>query len=183
MATREEYEQLKAYARIDGAIVGGLWIISFGFFIGEFYNASLGIFSMITGLSSVFVVTMRLRRFRDNVLNGTISFRRAFGYSMLTFAYAALLMAAAQYVYFQFIDNGFIVSRYMEMTSTPEFKALAQAYGFKETELRTAINTLSELRPIDLSFQFLTTNIIIGVILSLPLAALVKSYKSNNHIK
>ena len=32
MATREEYEQLKDYARIDGAIVGGLWILSFAMF-------------------------------------------------------------------------------------------------------------------------------------------------------
>ena len=36
MTTREEYEQLRAFARIDGAIVGGLWTVSFAFFIGEF---------------------------------------------------------------------------------------------------------------------------------------------------
>lgn len=180
MATREEYEQLKAFARIDGAIVGGLWIISFACFIGEFHNAALGFLAMVAGLSSVMVAAIRMRKFRDNVLGGAISFRRAFGYSMFVFAYAALLMAAAQYIYFQFIDGGFVISKYIEMTTTPEFKTLVSVYGINEEEMKTAINALSELRPIDISFQFLTTNIILGVMLSLPLAAFVKSTRKNN---
>ena len=60
---------------------------------------------------------MRLKRFRDNVLEGVISFSRALLYSMLVYFYAALLMAAAQFVYFQFIDNGFMLSQYAEVTS------------------------------------------------------------------
>ncbi len=181
MATREDYEQLKAFARIDGALVGGLWILSFACFVGEFYDPSFGILAFLLGAGSIIFATIRLRLFRDKVLDGCISFRRAFGYGMFTFAYAALLMCAAQYVYFQFIDHGFIISRYTEMVSTPEFKALMTAYGIKQTEMNVALDTLANLRPIEIAMQFLTTNIIMGVIFSLPIAALVRSnYKRRN---
>ena len=96
MTIREEYEQLKSYARFDGAVVGGLWILSFAFFIGEFYNPLFSFASLIVGVSSLVVAALRLKRFRDNVLEGVISFSRALLYSMLVYFYAALLMAAAQ---------------------------------------------------------------------------------------
>lgn len=175
MATREEYEQLKAFARIDGAIVGCLWILSFAFFIGEFYNPLLGFVSLAVGVFSLVFAAMRLRRFRDNVLEGVISFRRAMLYSMLTYFYAALLMAAAQFVYFQFIDHGFMLSQYAEITNTDEFKTLLNAYGVKPEEMQLAIDNISALRPIDIAMQFLTTNIILGLVMSLPIATMLKS--------
>lgn len=175
MATREEYEQLKAYSRIDGALVGGLWILSFACLIGEFHAPALGLAAMVAGMSSIVFATMRLRRFRDHVLDGRISFRRAFGYSLLTYGYAALLMAAAQYVYFQFIDDGFLISRYNEMAVNPDFKTAMGIYGMKPEELKQAIDAIASLRPIDIALQFLTVNIMLGVIISLPVAAMTKS--------
>ncbi len=175
MTIREEYEQLKSYARFDGAVVGGLWILSFAFFIGEFYNPLFSFASLIVGVSSLVVAALRLKRFRDNVLEGVISFSRALLYSMLVYFYAALLMAAAQFVYFQFIDNGFMLSQYAEVTSTPEFKTLLDAYGVKQSEVKMAMDNLAALRPIDIALQFFTTNIIIGFIVSLPISAMLKS--------
>ncbi|MDO4159786.1 MAG: DUF4199 domain-containing protein [Prevotellaceae bacterium] len=175
MATREEYEQLKAFARIDGAIVGGLWILSFACFIGEFYNPFLGILAFVIGAGSLVFAALRLKKFRDNILEGVISFRRAFGYSIFTYFYAALLMALAQYVYFQFIDNGFLISRYMEMASMPEFKSMMQIYGLRPDDVQVAMDNIKALRPIDIALQFLTTNIILGIVVSLPMAAMIKS--------
>lgn len=177
MATREEYEQLKAFARIDGALVGGLWILSFACFVGEFHNPMFGMLSLLAGIGSIIFAAIRLRLFRNNVLDGRISFRRAFGYSLLTFAYASLLMAAAQYIYFQFIDHGFLISRYTEMVSTEEFKSMMGIYGIRQEDMNAAMETLSSLRPIDIALQFLTTDIILGVIVSLPIAAIIKSNK------
>ena len=175
MAIREEYEQLKAFARIDGAIIGGLWILSFAFFIGEFYNPLFGFMSLIVGVYSLVLAAMRLKRFRDNVLDGVITFSRALMYSMLVYFYAALLMAAAQFIYFQFIDQGFMLSQYEEITNTDEFKTLLNAYGVKQEEMRLAIDNIASLRPIDIALQFLTTNIILGFMGSLPIATMLKS--------
>lgn len=175
MATREEYEQLKAFARIDGAIVGGLWIFSFACFIGEFYNPLLGFLSLFIGVFSIVLAAMRLRRYRDNALDGVISFRRALLYSMLTYFYASLLMAAAQFVYFQFIDQGFLMSQYATMTQKPEFKTMLGAYGMKPNDMKLAMDNLAALRPIDIALQFLTMNIVLGFMVSLPMAAMIKS--------
>ncbi len=175
MATREEYEQLKAFARIDGAIVGGLWILSFAFFIGEFYNPMFGFISLLVGTFSLVFAALRLRKFRDNVLEGVISFRRALLYSMLTYFYAALLMAAAQFIYFQFIDNGFLLSQYEAITQTQEFKSMLGLYGVRPEEMKLAMDNIAALRPIDIALQFLSTNVILGFVISLPIAVMLKS--------
>ena len=87
----------------------------------------------------------------------------------------ALLMAAAQFVYFQFIDQGFMLSKYAEITNTPEFKTMLSAYGMKPDDMKLAMDNLASLRPIDIALQFLTTNIILGFMISLPIAAMMKS--------
>lgn len=175
MTTREEYEHIKAYARIDGAIMGGLWILSFICFIAQFYMPLLSMASMIIGVVSIIVTAMRLKNFRDNILDGVISYWKAYGYSMLTYFYAALLMAAAQYIYFQFIDHGFLISQYTAMTSSPEFKSMMTLYGIKAEEMKLTMDTIASLRPIDVALQFFSTNIILGLVISWPIAALIRS--------
>lgn len=174
MVTREDYEQLKAYARIDGALLGAMWILSFACFIGQFYNPLLGFASLAVGVGSLVLAVLRLRRFRDFVRGGSISFRRGYAYGVSVFFYAALLMAAAQLVYFQFMDHGFLSAQYEAMAVTPEFKAMLQFYGFRDDEMRMLIENLNALRPVDIALQFFTTNIILGAVISLPMAAMMK---------
>lgn len=184
MITRKEYEQLKAFARIDGAMVGGLWILSFACFIGQFYSPVLGFASLAIGVGSLVFASLRLRRFRDYVLEGVISFRRAYVYSLLVYFYAALLMAAAQFVYFQFMDHGFMLRMYTETMSTPEFKTMLQLYGIKGSEMNMLIENLQALRPIDIALQFLTSDIILGAVISLPSAAMImrRGIRNNKNI-
>lgn len=173
MVGREDYEQLKAFARVDGAMLGGLWILSFACFIGEFYDPVAGIAAVAVGVGSLVFAGLRLRRFRDVVLGGFISFRRGFCFSMFVFFYASLLMAAGQFVYFQFLDHGFMLSRYTEIMSAPEFKAMLQLYGIADAEMKMLIDNLNALRPIDIALQFLATNIILGIMISLPMAIMM----------
>lgn len=175
MTTREEYEQIKAFARIDGAIMGVMWIISFACFIAQFYMPLLNMAALIFGIASIIVSAIRLRNFRDNILDGMISYWRAYGYSLLTYFYAALLLAAAQYIYFQFIDHGFLLNQYTAMTSSPEFKSIMTLYGIKADEMKLTMDTIATLRPIDIALQFLTTNLFLGIVISWPMAALIKS--------
>ncbi len=175
MTTREEYEQIKAFARIDGAIMGVMWIISFVCFIAQFYMPLLNMAALIFGVASIIISAIRLRNFRDNILDGVISYWRAYGYSLLTYFYAALLLAAAQYIYFQFIDHGFLLNQYTAMTSSPEFKSIMTLYGIKADEMKLTMDTIATLRPIDIALQFLTTNLFLGIVISWPMAALIKS--------
>lgn len=169
-----EFIQLKAFARQDGTILGVIWIVSFACFIGEFSNPLLGMVALILAVISPFFVAMRLRKFRDHIRDGNISFRRALAYGILMFFYASLLFAIAQYVYFRYFDHGFLVGQYNSMFSTPEAKNMMKAMQAGE-QIKNGINLLASLRPIEIVFEFLSMNISIGILLSVPIAALMRS--------
>ena len=111
MTRYEEFEQLHAFARVDGVLIAGLWILSFACFIGNFVNPLFAMGALGFGAFSLVFATLRVKRFRDEVRDGFISFRRALGYSMLQYLHAALLFAAAQFIYFQFIPSIDIIFR------------------------------------------------------------------------
>ncbi len=181
MATREEYEQLTAYARIDGAIVGCMWIASFACFVINFRYPIVGMIGLIIGVVSIVWACLRLRRFRDNILDGVISFRRAFCYSILIYLHAALIMAFGQYAYLQFMDHGYLISQYTQIMSNPDFISMLNLYGMTQDNVKLAMDTLANLRPIDFSLQFFTMNIILGIIVSLPIAFMIKQNIKRNY--
>ena len=113
--TPQEYTQLKAFARIDGALLSAIWIASFAAYITGLGNSLLMMIGMAMAVGSLIFAAGRTRRFRDKALNGTISFGRAYVYVILMFFYAAILFAVAQFVYFQFIDNGYLIGKIIEM--------------------------------------------------------------------
>lgn len=126
------------------------------------------------GAYSLVHAAMKLRKFRDNVLGGKISFRRAYGYSILTYLYAALLFAVAQYLYFQFLDNGFLVSQYSLQASSPQMQEMMKLYGLTEQDIRFMLENIAALRPIDIALQFFSTNLMLGVFVSLPVALVMR---------
>lgn len=171
--TSEEYIQLKAFARIDGALLSVMWIASFACYVAGMSEPMLMMFGMLIAVCSPVFATVRVRKFRDDARGGTISFGRAYGYTVLTFFYAALLFAVAQFVYFQFIDGGYIMSRITEMMNEDANRQIIEAYGMGET-LNESLKLMGETRPIDYALNYLTLNIMLGMVLGLPIAAVTK---------
>jgi len=171
--TPQEYTQLKAFARIDGALLSAIWIASFAAYITGLGNSLLMMIGMAMAVSSLIFAAGRTRRFRDKALNGTISFGRAYVYVILMFFYAAILFAVAQFVYFQFIDNGYLIGKIIEMMNMEPNKQMIEAYGMTEA-VNESIELMAKTRPIDYALNYLTTNIIIGMISGLPIAALTQ---------
>ena len=68
-----------------------------------------------------------------------------------------------------------MLAQYTAMTSSPEFKSLMTLYGIKADEMKMTMDTIATLRPIDIALQFLTTNLFLGIVISWPIAALLKS--------
>lgn len=171
--TPEEYKQLKAYARIDGALLGIMWIISFACYVMGMSNPMLMMGGMLIAVCSPFFAATRVRKFRDEARDGILSFKRALAYSILIFFYAALLFAVAQYAYFQFIDDGQIMSKLISMMNEPQNKQIIEAYGLKQS-MDESLKVMAATRPIDYALNYLSINIIIGLLLSLPIAAVMK---------
>ena len=171
--TPEEYKQLKAFARQDGALLSLLWIGAMACYIQGLSSPTQGMIAMLLIVVSPFYAANRLRHFRDEAREGIISFMRAYGYTVLTYFYAGLLLAVAIFAYFQFMDNGYLLGKLMELLNTEEGRLVANAYGMGD-EMKQGLEELAKMRPIDYALNMLTINISTGFILGLPTAALMQ---------
>ena len=168
--TLEQYKELKAKAAVDGLYMGGMWMLSFACFIGQFRYAGLGFMSMLIAFSSAVYVLLKLKRYVRGFIKG-ISFFRAFGYSISVYFYAALLLAFAQGIYFQYIDGGYVMSMYREQLTNPQFVQLMQSVqGFKMEDLNNMLEVAESLRPIDIALNFLSFNVVTSFAIALPTA-------------
>ena len=158
------------------------WAASFACFVGSFTYPALATSVLLIGAVSLVFAAMRVRRYRDDVREGVLSFRRGFLYSMLIYLHAALLFAMVQYVYFRFLDNGFIAN-YRDLVSTDDFKQMAQGFGLSEVDWKVVMENLASLRPIDLALQFFTTNVFMGFFISVPVALIMMRSPKNNRNK
>ncbi len=172
-------KQMKAFARVDGAYLGLIWIAAFTFFVLQYSNPLLGTVSMLLSIMSLFFVYKRIVKFRKDICDNEIPFSRAYIYSLLMFFYASLIMGLAQYIYFKFIDGGFIINTYSELIATPEYQQMSKAYGMSAQDMKEAIDVMSKVRPVDIVLNFMSMNIFGSVFLSFPLAFMARKNKNN----
>ena len=169
--TAPEYVQLKAFARQDGVLLALLWVSSFLLYIMGLSNQMLGLGAIILMLYTPFFVSGRLAKFRDYGREGLISFRRGYAYTVLVFFYGGVLFAVAQYLYFAFMDQGFLLSQFSRMMNTDEARQMLQQYGMTEM-MDESLQQMAATRPIDYALNMLTINISLGFILGIPISLL-----------
>lgn len=169
--THSDFKQLTAFARQDGLFMGLLWIASFACFVGGFQNQILMLACMVFMLSTPFLAAKRLKVFRDYAREGSISFNRAFAYSILIFFYGSLILAAAIFVYFSFLDNGYLYAEIVKTYSRPEMEPTLKQIGMTVKDI---ITLYSAYRPIDFAMQSITSNVTFGIFFSIPIAALLR---------
>ena len=174
--TPAEYIQLKAFARIDGALLSLLWIASFACYVVGIASPMYGMIALGLMVVTPFFVGRRLGKFRDEGRNGIISLSRGWAYSVFVFFYAAILLALAQYVYFAYIDQGYLLSSFRQFMSSPESKQVLEQYGMQQA-IEESLEQFGRMRPIDYVLNILTVNIMIGAVLALPIAAFIKKLK------
>ena len=178
MSLHESYIHTRAYARIDGGKLGLFWICSFALFVFNFRYPICGVLWMITMIATPFLVGIMTRRYAVNQLNGKISYRRAYVYSFLTTFYAGLILAIVQWVYFQYMDHGFVIDHYASMISSDDVNNALKSMGYKMEDINNMIDMLKSLRPIDIALQILWSNMFAGLILSLTTALYASSRKT-----
>ena len=164
MPTPQEILQVKGFARQDALLLAALWLASFAFIV----MAPQSLFGSLLALATPFVLAWLLRRFRDRVRDGVISFRRGYFYCVHCFVDASLIFALAQYVYFRFIDGGRFVQMISE--SVKILEPVYQQNGIQMESLRQATEQMSQLPPSQWVFTLLMQNVFIGFILSIPIA-------------
>ena len=170
MISTNEYIQLKAFARQDGFFLGVIWTIMFASFVASMHNPAFQVGYIAIALATPFILFFYLKHYRDRVLTGSISFRRAFAFTAFTMAYASLILASATLVYFYFLDNGTFLSTLRESLAMPEVRQLFTDAGADMAEIDKQVAEFSHARPIDIAISTFSNCILLSLPLSLLLA-------------
>ena len=174
--TQNQPISLQQTAMYFGTLMGLFWIIKFTFLPLGFTIPLLQLLFVLLTFFVPILGYLYARKFRNRYCGGSITFSRAFAFTVLMYLFAALLAAVAHYIYFRYIDNGFLIDSYigqleaMKPTATEELKESIDQFieGF---------SLISSLSPIQLTCQLISQNFMYGVLLALPTALLVMRRK------
>ncbi len=155
-----------------------LWIGSFACYIKGLSSPTLAFAALLLMTLSPFFAASRLRHFRDYAREGFITFKRGYAYTVMSFFYAGLLMAMAIYVYFEFMDHGYLLGMYSSVMDSEEGKRVLEMSGMKE-QMAQGLQDLYNMRPIDYAVNMLTAIIMTGLVLALPIAAMLQKRVKN----
>lgn len=164
---------MRAFARLDGLRIGLLWTASFACYVLGLRHPGMGLLAFVLALFTPVYAALRLRRFRDQVLDGAITFGRAWGYSLLLFFYSCIIFAIAQFVYFQWMDKGYFVHELTQLMTVSENAAALRQMGMTQL-IDESVRQLQQMRPIDLVLNIMSSNMLICFVVSLPVAAIMK---------
>ncbi len=173
----EEKISLQKYAMRYGTYMGLFWIVKFFLFPAGLTNPLLMFLFLLATVAVPFVAYFMVRSFRDRYMGGTILFAQAWIFGTFLYMFAALLAALAHYIYFAFLDQGYLVNTYASLIE--EFEGL-NIQGMDEYlgQMQQLLETVRNMSPIQLVIQLLSQNVIYGSVLSLPVAFLVRRKKN-----
>ncbi|WP_321331796.1 DUF4199 domain-containing protein [uncultured Bacteroides sp.] len=167
---------LQKYAMHFGTYMGAYWILKFILFpIGLTIPFLLFLFLGLT-LGVPFMGYYYTRMYRNKICGGEIRFVHAWLFTVFMYMFAALLTAMAHFLYFRFLDHGYIIATYTSMLNG----ALQANLPGMETyivQLKDAMATVRMLSPIQITLQLLSQNIFYGSILAIPTALIVMKRK------
>lgn len=155
-----------------GLAMGIYWVVKYIFFI---FSVSVPSLSLVYWLFAVpFIAYYMTKRYRHDI-GGRISFFHAWRFGTMLYFFAALIVSLEYFVFYQFI-------------APPDF--VANAIGQLTTVLKDSqvssemIDSLSKIRisPIHMAIQGIFNNVFYGIILSIPVAALLCRNNSTGSI-
>lgn len=167
--THEEYRQLNAYSRYDGFYLSVLWIASFVCLMKTTLFPPLALANEVLILMTPFFVFYRLRKYRNEGLGGTISFRRALAYCGKLFLNASLIFGIAQWLYMRFIDGKQLFNLIAPMVKMPEYEQVFRQMGMTADQY---LQELQSISPSSFAISCFVMNIIICAVMSIILAAI-----------
>lgn len=170
--TPPEYIQLKAFARVDGALLSLLWVASFACYIVGLSTQAASMLGLLLAMATPFFVGYRLRLFRDLAREGIISFMRSWAYVVLVFFYGSVLFSLVVYGYFAYVDQGYVLHVLEQTLTSQEMAAVIEQYGMQES-MAQLMSDLAMVRPIDIAINLLTSNVLLGMVAGVVIAGLL----------
>lgn len=167
-----EGQDVNRYAMSKGLILGALFAL----------NYLLSTFSVTSFLSfgmEILIVVAAYRMTvscRENVLDGVISYGRAWWYVVNLFLYSSMVSGVFKYVYLKWIRTDYLQSLEVQVREVFEQTAL------KGAEMNEVMSNLNEvLTPENVAIYSVFGDVMIGVFLGLIIAAIVKRDETYRH--
>ena len=172
-------ETFSQSARRLGTFLGIYWILKFILFPIGLSVPFIQLLFIVLTLAVPFIGYRMVKSYRETACQGIISYYQAFTFLLLMYFYASLLVSVAHYVYFQFIDHGFVIETYQHMIES--FANLGDSSLKASTDqLKQNVNVFSELTSLEITFQLLMNNLMWGFLFALPTAGFVMKREKNN---
>ena len=172
MSEETEIKTFYHYAMRGGTQLGLLWIAMYASCIASFSSPIYSMFFLALNFSSPFYSARIAKKFRCEECNNTLPYSRAFTFVFIMYLCASLLSAVAQFIYFEFFDNGFIMQLLLQTSKILEENS-AQ-FGNVAIEFKKSVEMLLSLGTKGIVFNILSSNIMNGIILSAIIALFVK---------
>lgn len=170
---------MQKFAMHFGTYMGVFWILKFALFPLGFKIPFLMILFFCLTVAVPFMGYFYVRSYRDKICHGAISFGHACVFTIFMYIFASLLASVGHYIYFAFIDNGFIIESYTNMVN--QIFEINPAMENEKEMITDMLDDLRLLNPINITLQILSSDVLFCSILALPTALFVmKKPKFNN---
>ncbi|MDR0891530.1 MAG: DUF4199 domain-containing protein [Mediterranea sp.] len=167
----ENRSYLQKYAMHFGTYMGVYWVLKFILFPLAFRIPFFQFLFVVLTLAVPFIGYFYVKIYRDKVCGGAISFAHAAVFCTIMYVSASLLVAVAHYVYFQFIDHGFLIdtfSTYWDQLMT-QMPALLE----HQDNVRMLIDDFRSASPIEITMRLFSSDIFWGLVLIVPTGLMV----------
>lgn len=148
-----------------GLAMGIFWVIKYLFLIFGYSIPALSLIYMVLSIAVPFIAYHMTKRYRDEI-GGQISFFHAWRFGTMLYFFAALIVSLEYFIFFQFIAPRDFVPNIIT--------TLVQTLQNSEVDAKI-IDSISQMNftPIHMTIQGIFNNIFYGIILSIPVAAIL----------
>lgn len=153
-----------------GFSLGIFWIVKYIFYMFSMRFSYLVVIYWGMSLVVPYLAYLLTKRYRED-LGGVISFSQAWRFGVLIYLFAAMLVSIMHYVFYRFVAPPDFLSSAVEQT----IASLKQMQV--DSKVISSIESMN-FSPIHMALQGILNNIFYGIILSLPVAALICRRKS-----
>lgn len=167
------------YAMLFGTYLGGFWILKFVLFPLGLTVPFLSFLFLGLTLCVPFMGYYYVRMYRNVACGGNISFLQAWIFTVFMYMFAALLTAVAHYIYFRFIDHGYIINVYESQIKILNESGIPRIEEYADIFSNT-LETARTFTPIDITLQLVSWNVFGGSLLAFPTALFVMRHKASS---
>lgn len=177
------FRESMKYGLYYAAISIALSLITWGAKLQETLNLTGNFFLGITSaIIYVLILIYFTKKFRDNELDGSISFRQAFQIGLYTVIFSSIILALYNFIFNSWIDPGY-QQRILDSLPGKTYNMLSKAPGMTEELIDESLKTFENMKaptPVETMFSSLESGLLGGLFFSLISAAIVKKNKAKN---